>query len=845
MAPSPDGVIDLTGSDSDFDDPEQESRFSDIRRHLDSSCKKKRKRDRAGKASSGPTEDDEIIVLDSEDDDIKAAATPTATSSKKRKKPKVKNENDEDKKKASIKQEGCKPAATTAKPTSIAEDGLEFLEDVGPQMVPAAAEGGTANIGDDDVILEGVANELRLPHLRQDCTNNPFVASSTNHTTKKSSLLKNRLTTNYKHCDLCYCFVCDCPVKDCGSWYLHDGSSKAKNNHCCAVNNVSVWQQLRKEAKKSKSPAAASTTDVQSTPNTSENSVDGVPPGKHLVKSCAFSSDFHYYFDGSDLCGSFWCYVCDKNFVNCSDKYSHRNADPTSQHWQDQRAIRSLSTYGKSGPFPPDCEDASKDPGCKKCRHCSWFGRYKTDGGLSDDWCSVCGLVGDASSLSKNQATAPTEEEMKDLYFFGEKQIPFRMHSHDPREFSEYRSKWSQNSNWQYDESDRDEETFLHLLGKSPTIRNVYNRVACSPSDKIPKNGSNAANIDNTDAVLIDDPNHINLIHMLSIENVADHTTVSATWDKELRSGTLKVSLLLPKNVLLGSHGGSRQGTFQRLLPAIMASWCGFAFDVSEISQNVEPSAPCPKDFKRWSKTGIVAVPFDARIVKAKLHADATNQMMLSKFDECATSRAEHVGSLSLCSSANDGGGVSGSETSFRDRLLCFFREQFPMMIAPHEYVSVHDAFEDLLRCCIGQNRSGKSLYSCDLDIKMLEFVCGFSDATIARLFHTKNFEKARLSEPVSIDEIMISLENLGHASEEFVEGLNVELLPFQKQALKWALEREQTPGGIQSFYWSKLPDEEGRPTDLYYNPILSHFRKDKPDVVRGGILAAAMGLGT
>jgi hypothetical protein len=33
-----------------------------------------------------------------------------------------------------------------------------------------------------------------------------------------------------------------------------------------------------------------------------------------------------------------------------------------------------------------------------------------------------------------------------------------------------------------------------------------------------------------------------------------------------------------------------------------------------------------------------------------------------------------------------------------------------------------------------------------------------------------------------------------------------VELLEFQRQSVQWALERETTPGGVQSFLWVKLP---------------------------------------
>jgi hypothetical protein len=91
---------------------------------------------------------------------------------------------------------------------------------------------------------------------------------------------------------------------------------------------------------------------------------------------------------------------------------------------------------------------------------------------------------------------------------------------------------------------------------------------------------------------------------------------------------------------------------------------------------------------------------------------------------------------------------------------------------------------------------------------------------------------------------ILDNLESLHHSSIPFVEGLTVELLEFQRQSVQWALERETTPGGIQSFLWGKLPSVAEPVQDLYYNPILERFRRDKPRLVRGGIIAEEMGLG-
>jgi hypothetical protein len=96
-----------------------------------------------------------------------------------------------------------------------------------------------------------------------------------------------------------------------------------------------------------------------------------------------------------------------------------------------------------------------------------------------------------------------------------------------------------------------------------------------------------------------------------------------------------------------------------------------------------------------------------------------------------------------------------------------------------------------------------------------------------------------------SINARLIHLENLGHDEAPFVEGLNVELLPFQRQTLQWALDREKNPGGVQSFLWAKLPSVEDKESpDVYYNPLLQRITTKMPKLVRGGIIAEEMGLG-
>ena len=116
-------------------------------------------------------------------------------------------------------------------------------------------------------------------------------------------------------------------------------------------------------------------------------------------------------------------------------------------------------------------------------------------------------------------------------------------------------------------------------------------------------------------------------------------------------------------------------------------------------------------------------------------------------------------------------------------------------------------------------------------------------DASAARRFANANFINAQ-----AVVSTVKRLENLGHHSfgphdiDGFVESF--ELLPFQRQSLKWAVERELTPGGIQSYWWPKLPSNSGRTEDLYFCPILNSFRKDPPRVVKGGLICEEMGLG-
>jgi hypothetical protein len=112
-------------------------------------------------------------------------------------------------------------------------------------------------------------------------------------------------------------------------------------------------------------------------------------------------------------------------------------------------------------------------------------------------------------------------------------------------------------------------------------------------------------------------------------------------------------------------------------------------------------------------------------------------------------------------------------------------------------------------------------------------------DGTLLLPFIIKALRKVPLGLK-SLGGVMDHLVNRGHQSAPFVEGLKVELLPFQLQSLQWALERESIAGGIQSYFIAKIPRND-LTEDMYYNPIAGRLSTMAPKLVRGGIIAEQM----
>ena len=200
------------------------------------------------------------------------------------------------------------------------------------------------------------------------------------------------------------------------------------------------------------------------------------------------------------------------------------------------------------------------------------------------------------------------------------------------------------------------------------------------------------------------------------------------------------------------------------------------------------------------------------------LQTDISDEEIQSFNEEILASRDKL--SLQSGSGSHILGGTCSSETSFDGTLLRLLEEIIPECVEKDGRVDYDD-------------RDDSFTFDSILPFEAYKVVtCTRSEAC------------QLCSQTSSLKGLLNHVENRGHPAAPFVEGLTVELLPFQSQSLQWALERETTPGGLQSFFWTKLPHVAQVNTDLYYHPILGKLSSTKPNLIRGGIIAEEQGLG-
>jgi hypothetical protein len=512
--PSPDSVlvIDLTLEE------DQEKRLGDVRKELEPPVsKKKKKRAPAGLKTTGLDgfDDDEVIVLeDAPGAEVNAPG-------------------------AEVKLEGDKAGRSKTNKISTtssngSDDDVQIVAPSTPKLVPTTARTPSAK-NDDDVVIAGVLNEQRLPHNRHDCTVYPFVRSKWGGSAGQCNSVAKLF------CDLCYCYVCDCPAKDCKSWCLPTLSLRA---HCFA-HDVHPWTRMRAdklaEYERSGRPAVS----VAMTPTSALPPTEAIPPpqGFHYMDNPCMNRPPH-----ASCCEKCWCFVCDKPGRECPNYWNHCIVDRNDEKWIKEREQRQLSTYGKEGPFAPDTEDAPKDDRLTKCRRCGWFSHLsgrKERLSSPADWCKQCGRVASEQDFRKLQRKEPTFKPPVDLknppVSLGIKEIPFRIKAHDPRRFPEYERHWKEadpsSSEWLYDEVDREEEVFLHRIGEKPHVQVVSHHIPRYPEDKVCVFPGGLLKAEQTDHILVDNVQHIQLLHSLASVSEETTFTFSASWDRVARSG--------------------------------------------------------------------------------------------------------------------------------------------------------------------------------------------------------------------------------------------------------------------------------------------------------------------
>ena len=528
---------------------------------------------------------------------------------------------------------------------------------------------------------------------------------------------------------------------------------------------------------------------------------------------------------------------------------------------------------------------------------------------MSDrDWCHACGRIASVQDLEKQQAPDVFTEPREGEIALGVYIIPFRLHSHDPRNMTAFQERW-ESENWTLDEAEMDEDTFRHRLGPRPLSKNILQMVPVVPVDKIPTDGflhkpnkSNdrkAVTANQTVAILLEDRNHRALLEELYCQRVNNHRAlleelfcqrvnsvkrppsplvpaclpaisggITASWNKIERRGELNIHVHLTQRAFIDQGLWPNPNHIGSTLSRFFAAWYGVVFPLHELLpiKACETSKSYRQDVRRQFEYYNVPGLFDCNGESEKnsgsnnrgdsrgWNSDAAQSSNkpapiseeerdgVKEFNRLVRMRTSTY-SFQSSTSSSCGGGVSDGDVTFRGTLRRYFSETV-----------VEDAQTDRIAVSSSWFSRSAGLVGHHLDLM-------WSPLTVPNVLHRKFLTYLRDEDyPLLIDNLskgtsaiwnrtktfaglLQQLENLCHKSAPHVDGLNVELLNYQRQAVGWAIERENMLGGIQSLFWTKLPVEHGRcAADLWFNPILDCVSKTPPKRVRGGFICHEMG---
>jgi len=529
-------------------------------------------------------------------------------------------------------------------------------------------------------------------------------------------------------------------------------------------------------------------------------------------------------------CDKCYCYVCDCLASECKEwtKKEHCNATDERNYW-----VRKRQEYKNKNQAKPSLavaapelrgiltrpnrvldylrEAARNTNSSIKCRKCGFeadFHYYHGD----RKKCQKCGRVISERFMDKERSSKYTR--IPNDLFLGERVFKFRISAPDLRSMHEYKDYWQEadpsSPASRYEESEIEEDIFRYHLGIRPDTESIMNLVSNKEKGRFEN--------DAQEAVILENENDFFLIKFLDLSSsigkgnyidsrngsiIGDNQirgNIEASWNKEDRTGTFKFQLFLPSS----TFSTGIPSRFEEGLTLLLGLWYGyFPLNLTDICGNLmADSSSVEYDY------------IDASVIAEEFAKNHNREVKALRKQ------------LSLASSTGDPGlgGTSDNDQSLKGALKKFFRDAYERCTSQWRF--------DLQKVLDGV------LSRDDDDLSDIEFILKYRDC--AMLYRQIQIPRVDLT---SVNGVMDHVENLGHEGVPYVEGLNIELLDFQKQSLQWCLERESVEGGIQTFFWPKLPYEEGVP-ELYYNPILQRFRRDPPRVVRGGFIADEMGLG-
>ena len=165
--------------------------------------------------------------------------------------------------------------------------------------------------------------------------------------------------------------------------------------------------------------------------------------------------------------------------------------------------------------------------------------------------------VGEKSGTKKKPKRQPTVQIP--LFLLGTKEISFTIKPHDPRKMKKYRENWNNGDGLVFDPSKQKQEVFLHRIGKRPRLKNILKYTTAVSSAHIPidpkedDNKSNwdsnwgwstpsgvgtAATIEDTDAIIIKNEKHLQLLNLLQqLDKHQGLPEVEASWEASKNIG--------------------------------------------------------------------------------------------------------------------------------------------------------------------------------------------------------------------------------------------------------------------------------------------------------------------